>query len=69
MTWREVADDQRLRMASVILDQQGLLNDAKAKIKGLEGLVAEVRRVLALHDGCNTNCDLELDLKEVLDGG
>lgn len=66
MTWREIYGAQNLEMANMLLKQQGNLNDAQARVKALENRLAEVRRVLALHDGCNTNCDLELDLEEVL---
>lgn len=66
MTWRDIADDQRLRMASVMLDQQGLLNDAQARVKSLEARLAGVRRVVGMHDECDTTCDLVLDLQEVL---
>ena len=34
MTWREIAEDQRLRLVQKMLEQQGQLNDAKHRMKG-----------------------------------
>jgi hypothetical protein len=67
MTWREIYADQNLRMAGMLLKQQGdHLNDAQARVKFLEHQVAEVRRVLKSHVGCEDNCSLGSDLEEVL---
>lgn len=40
MTWRENRADQNLRLAEVLLDQQGEINELQAKLNRIRGIVA-----------------------------
>jgi hypothetical protein len=63
MTWRDIYADQNLRMAGVMLEQQGKVNALEAKIQAIR-VIIEAHRDCPSHIGC----DGLLEIQAVIDG-